>query len=157
MRRDPKTGIVVLEDFVAHIRMRPEMYLIGEFAPSKIAGELAGQALAAGAAQVAIRRRGDWIVIESEFDWFAPHAAASVLRRHLPIPGVQNSMRLEPVITAFADAVVVAAHGRNEEALGVAEADIPLGLTGACPRALAFRHNPSPKPGRRTSPSTDPK
>jgi DNA gyrase/topoisomerase IV subunit B len=66
------SSIKVLDDPIAFIRRRPEMFVgVVEAQPEFLATSLAHDALALGVRQVGIHHVGEWSAVVSAEDWLA--------------------------------------------------------------------------------------
>jgi hypothetical protein len=109
------SSIKVLDDAVALVRQRPEMFVgVGEVQPEFLATSLAHDALALGVRQVEIHHIDEWWAVVSEEDWLTYHNGVGVretFNRILPIPGSVNGCRSEVVVHALAAAVFTSKAG----------------------------------------------
>jgi hypothetical protein len=109
------SSIKVLDDPIAFIRRRPEMFIgVAEAQPEFLATSLAYDALALGVRQVEIHHVAEWWAVVSAEDWLAYHNDVGVretFNRILPIPGSVNGCRSEVVLHALAAAVFTSKAG----------------------------------------------
>jgi hypothetical protein len=110
------SSIKVLDDPIAFIRRRPEMFVgVVEVQPEFLATSLAHDALALGVRQVGIHHVGEWWAVVSAEDWLAYHndddGVRETFNRILPIPGGVNGCRSEVVLHALAAAVFTSKAG----------------------------------------------
>jgi len=108
-------AIKVLDDPIAFIRRRPEMFVgAAKVQPEFLATSLAYDALALGVKRVEILHVEEWWAVLSAEDWLAYHNDLSVretFNRILPIPGSVNGCRSEVVLHALAAAVFTSKAG----------------------------------------------
>jgi predicted TIM-barrel fold metal-dependent hydrolase len=68
------SSIKVLDDAIAFVRRRPEMFVgVAEVQPELLATSLAHDALALGVRQVEIHHVNEWWAVVSEEDWLTYH------------------------------------------------------------------------------------
>lgn len=103
------SSIRVIDDPVAFIRRRPEMFVgSGEVRPELLVTGLAHDALSLGCKRVEIHHAADWWAVASDEDWLAYQNDLDVretFNRILPIPGSVNGCRSEVVVRALAGSV----------------------------------------------------
>jgi hypothetical protein len=141
------SSIRVIDDPVAFIRRRPEMFVgSGVVQPSFLATTLARDALDLGCKQVDIHHIGDWWAVASEEDWLAYHNDLGVrqtFNRLLPTPWSVNGCRSEVVVRALAASVFTSKAGElivlsgDESAIRCVLAQEPLCRLGE-KRVVAF-------------------
>ena len=104
--------LTVLDDALAVIRARPQMYVGDGDRSLEIAQALISDALVLGASHVSCDRRLGWFLVAADLDWLTascrfPQPIAELFRRIVPFPesGV-NAMRSEVLVSAFASSAL---------------------------------------------------
>ena len=101
-----------LTSSVDHVRSNPGMY-VGSAGPNlyDLMGAMAADAVCLGAPSVSIVRFDAWFIVESEFDWVLAESRFDLVecfnRIQIFHKHRQNSCRMEIVLNAFAQDVVV--------------------------------------------------
>jgi hypothetical protein len=140
--------VTVIDDAVALIRRRRAMYLPSDTPGPYLAGKLVQDIALLGALPARVARDGEWWLVSADQDWLCTISGAVSTEpffRIVPCPQWgRYAFRTEVLLTAFAEAVVIAADAGPTWIAGQsAGADPPSALRApGAGRRVAFRLAP---------------
>jgi hypothetical protein len=112
----------ILRDPIGWVRSHPEIFFRHSTPDAiEISRLLVRDALILGADEIGVRRKSQWWIVGSRFDWLASAEmpTAELFRRLLPFPAAgQNESRAEVVVAAFAESFAAMSRERPEDAVG---------------------------------------